>query len=63
MTLGGAPKGLGLGNQTSQIAAVLYLNEVDQRVKSELRVRGYGWYMDGGYALFSEPMWHAFGFR
>ena len=54
MTLGAAPRGLGLGNQTSQVAAVLYLNEIDQWVKNELRLRGYGRYMDDGYALFSE---------
>lgn len=51
-TLEGAPRGLGLGNQTSQVAAVLYPNAIDHWAKDEVRVAGYGRYMDDGYALF-----------
>jgi len=51
-TLEGAPRGLGLGNQTSQVAAVLYPNAIDHWAKDEVGVRGYGRYMDDGYALF-----------
>lgn len=51
-TLEGAPRGLGLGNQTSQVAAVLYPNAIDHWAKDEVGVTGYGRYMDDGYALF-----------
>ncbi|MDO4805882.1 MAG: RNA-directed DNA polymerase [Coriobacteriales bacterium] len=54
LTLEGAPRGLGLGNQTSQVAAVLYPNPVDHWAKDKVRVAGYGRYMDDGYALFGE---------
>ncbi|MDO4808200.1 MAG: RNA-directed DNA polymerase [Coriobacteriales bacterium] len=54
LTLEGAPSGLGLGNQTSQVAAVLYPNAVDHWAKDEARVVGYARYMDDGYALFGD---------
>lgn len=46
-------RGLGLGNQTSQTAAILYASSLDHWVKECWRVRGYGRYMDDGYALFA----------
>lgn len=52
LTLEGTPRGLGLGNQTSQVAAVLYPNPIDHWAKEKVRVAGYGRYMDDGYALF-----------
>lgn len=38
--------GLPIGNQISQIMAVMYLNDVDRYIKEELRVRHYVRYMD-----------------
>ena len=46
-------RGLGLGNQTSQTAAILYASSLDHWVKERWRVKGYGRYMDDGYALFA----------
>lgn len=44
---GGVPgKGMPIGNLTSQYFANLYLGELDQYVKSHLRVKGYIRYMD-----------------
>jgi len=40
------PRGLPIGNLTSQFLANLYLNELDQHVKHHLKVRGYLRYMD-----------------
>lgn len=43
----GAPSvGIPLGNRTSQLFANVYLNELDQYVKNELRARWYLRYMD-----------------
>lgn len=50
---GGGP-GLGLGNQTSQTGAILYPSSVDHWAKEVCHVRGYGRYMDDGYALFAD---------
>jgi retron-type reverse transcriptase len=47
----GTPKGLPIGNLTSQFFANLYLNELDQYVKHTLKCRGYLRYMDD-FALF-----------
>lgn len=41
-----AGRGMPVGNLTSQMAANLYLNEVDQFIKHNLRVRRYMRYMD-----------------
>ena len=38
--------GLPLGNLTSQLFANIYLNELDQFVKHELRIKGYTRYAD-----------------
>ena len=39
-------KGLPIGNMTSQILAVYYLNEVDHYIKEELKFKNYIRYMD-----------------
>lgn len=39
-------KGLPIGNLTSQLFANIYLNELDRYLKTELKVRWYGRYMD-----------------
>ena len=39
-------KGLPIGNMTSQILAVYYLNEVDHYIKEELKFKNYVRYMD-----------------
>ena len=44
-------KGLEIGNYTSQMFANIYLNEVDQYIKHELRVKYYYRYMDDGVIL------------
>jgi RNA-directed DNA polymerase len=41
-----APKGLPIGNLTSQFLANLYLNELDQHLKHGLKVKAYLRYMD-----------------
>lgn len=46
-------RGLPLGNLTSQFFANLYLNELDQHIKHELKVRYYVRYMDD-MLLFSD---------
>ena len=45
--------GLGLGNQTSQAAAIFYLNSVDHWAQEQAEAESYGRYMDDGYALFA----------
>lgn len=44
-------KGLGLGSQVSQIAAVVLPNGIDHYFKDVLAVEGYAHYMDDGYIL------------
>lgn len=44
--IGSFNPGLPLGNLTSQLFANVYLNELDQFVKNELRIRGYVRYAD-----------------
>lgn len=46
--------GLGLGNQTSQLGAILYASVLDHWIKDECGIKGYGRYMDDGYVLFSD---------
>ena len=45
--------GLCLGSQISQILAVYYPNKLDHFVKEQLKVKGYGRYMDDSYLLFA----------
>lgn len=40
------PKGIAIGNYTSQIFANIYLNEIDQYIKHNLKVKYYYRYMD-----------------
>ena len=47
------PRGLPIGNLTSQFWGNVYLNELDQFVKRELRVRAYLRYVDD-FLLFAE---------
>lgn len=47
------PRGLPIGNLTSQFWANVYLNELDQFVKRELRCKGYVRYVDD-FLLFAE---------
>ena len=39
-------KGLGIGNMTSQILAVFYLNDMDHYIKEVLKIKYYVRYMD-----------------
>ena len=43
--------GLPLGNQTSQVFALLYLNELDHYITSDMGIEYYGRYMDDFYLL------------
>jgi hypothetical protein len=47
------PRGLPIGNLTSQLWANVYLNELDQFIKRELRVKGYLRYADD-FLLFAD---------
>lgn len=49
-----APKSLGLGSQTSQLFALLALNEVDHYAKEKLHLKYYGRYMDDIYILHND---------
>lgn len=44
-------KGLPIGNMTSQILAILYLNELDYYIKEQLKIKYYIRYMDDGILL------------
>ena len=44
-------KGLGLGSQISQVLALVSANRLDHVIKEELRIHGYGRYMDDGYLI------------
>lgn len=44
-------KGVAIGNYTSQIFANIYLNEVDQFIKRELKIKNYYRYMDDSILL------------
>lgn len=43
--------GLGLGSETSQISAVVYLNKIDHYIKEQAKIKGYGKYMDDSYFI------------
>jgi len=49
----GKGKGIPIGNLTSQLFANVYLNELDQFVKHELRIKHYFRYVDD-FLMFSE---------
>lgn len=44
-------QGLGLGSEISQICAIFYPHRIDRYIKEELKVKGYGRYMDDSYVL------------
>lgn len=44
-------RGLGLGSQISQTLALLAGDPIDHMVKEQLRINGYGRYMDDGYLI------------
>lgn len=44
-------RGLGLGSQISQNAAIFYPNELDHAIKEKLRIKGDARYMDDGYLI------------
>ncbi len=44
-------KGLGLGSQVSQVCAIYYPTLLDRYFKEVLHIKGYGRYMDDGYAI------------
>lgn len=50
-------KSLGLGSQTSQLFALLTLNEVDHYIKEKLHIKYYGRYMDDLYLLHNNKQY------
>ena len=50
-------KGLPIGNMTSQILALLYLNELDHFIKERLHIKYYIRYMDDGI-LIHQDKWY-----
>lgn len=46
--------GLPLGNQSSQVFALIYLNGLDHFITEELGIKYYGRYMDDFYLLFDD---------
>ena len=53
-------KSLGLGSQTSQLFALLTLNEVDHFIKEQLHIKFYGRYMDDLYLLHNDSKYLAY---
>ena len=47
-------KGLPIGNMTSQIMAIFYLNELDHYIKEKLHIKYYLRYMDDGVLLSND---------
>lgn len=52
-------KSLGLGSQTSQLFALLALNEIDHFIKEELHIKYYGCYMDDLYLFHNDSQYLA----
>lgn len=46
--------GLGLGSELSQIAAILYPNNLDHFIKERLHIKGYARYMDDCYLIHQD---------
>lgn len=46
--------GIPIGNQTSQLFALLYLNDMDHYIKEKLGIKYYGRYMDDFYLIHSD---------
>lgn len=49
--------GLPLGNQTSQVFALLYLNELDHSIIEKLNIKHYGRYMDDFYLIHQDKQY------
>lgn len=47
-------EGLGLGSEVSQICAVAFPNSIDHFIKTELKIKGYGRYMDDSYIIHKD---------
>ncbi len=47
-------KGLPIGNMTSQILAIFYLNNLDHYIKEDLKIKYYIRYMDDGVLMHSD---------
>lgn len=47
-------KSLGLGSQTSQLFALLMLNEIDHYIKEELHIKFYNRYMDDSFLIHND---------
>lgn len=47
-------KGLPIGNMTSQVLAIMYLNELDHYIKENLKIKYYIRYMDDGIILHKD---------
>lgn len=54
-----APTSLGLGSQTSQLFALLMLNEIDHYIKEQLHIKFYGRYMDDLYLFHNDSQYLA----
>jgi len=52
-------RSLGLGSQTSQLFALLTLNEVDHFIKETLHIKYYGRYMDDLYLMHGDSQYLA----
>ena len=55
--------GIPIGNQSSQVYALLYLNELDHYVKEVLRMRYYGRYMDDFFLIHPDKEYLQFCLR
>ncbi|MBQ0112142.1 MAG: RNA-directed DNA polymerase [Bacteroidales bacterium] len=47
-------KGFGLGSQVFQTLAVFHPNEIDHYIKEQLKIKGYGRYMDDFFMIHSD---------
>jgi hypothetical protein len=47
-------KGLPIGNMSSQVLAIMYLNELDHYIKENLKIKYYIRYMDDGIILHQD---------
>lgn len=47
-------KGLPIGNMSSQVLAIMYLNELDHFIKEELKIKYYIRYMDDGILIHKD---------
>ncbi len=56
------PRGLPIGNLTSQFWANVYLNELDQFVKRQLRCQAYLRYVDD-FLLFADDKWQLWAWK